>query len=96
MLTDNKGEGEGEGEGTQMCCCLFLSCRKVYHTLRHLERTLADNSIEENVVLGRVDQLVGYSGLCKCACIAGVCGQQIGNVHRIRRFWMSTTSEDVS
>ena len=64
-----------------MCCCLFLSCRKTYHTLRHLERTLAVNSIGEQVILGRVDQLVGHSGLCKCACIAVVCGQQIGNFH---------------
>ena len=64
-----------------------LSCRKIYHTLRHLERILADNSIGEHVILGRVDQLVGHNGLCECAFITVVCGQQIG------RFCMS--SEDV-
>ena len=86
VLTDNKGEGEGEseGEGTQMYCS--LSCRKVYHSLRHLERNLAVNSIGENVILGRVDQLVGHSGLCKCACIAVVCGNQIGNLQLIKMF----------
>ena len=54
---------------TNKCCCLFLSCRKVYQTLRHLERKLADNSMGENVILGRVEQLVGRNGLCKCACM---------------------------